>query len=133
MASTHISSSKGNAAAGAIAPGRFLLEIHVIRQTNGAGQSAPPAPAGDSSNDNDGDDLDLIRLPEVMRRTGLCRAMIYRLMGKKAFPSSVPITLRATGWVRGEIKRWNVDRIRARDSASRTPVGQRATEARHAR
>jgi len=52
----------------------------------------------------------LMRLPEVCRTTGLCRAMIYRLQSQRRFPRSVKITKHAVGWIEYEIQGWLTER-----------------------
>ena len=52
----------------------------------------------------------LMRLPEVCRATGLCRAMIYRLQSQRRFPRSVRITDHAVGWIEYEIQGWLTER-----------------------
>jgi prophage regulatory protein len=41
----------------------------------------------------------VLRLREVMDKTGLCRTTIYERMAARAFPKSFPITERAVGWL----------------------------------
>ncbi|KIS45348.1 MULTISPECIES: helix-turn-helix transcriptional regulator [Kosakonia] len=53
----------------------------------------------------------LIRLPEVQRRTGYSKAWIYRLMCQKRFPTSVKIGTRAIAFVESEIDEWINTRI----------------------
>ncbi|MYC89167.1 MAG: AlpA family transcriptional regulator [Gemmatimonadales bacterium] len=53
----------------------------------------------------------LLRLPEVMARTGLSRATIYALMAEGRFPRQVRIGARAVGWVEAEIEAWIQERI----------------------
>ncbi len=48
----------------------------------------------------------LIRLPEVMRRTGLSRTTIYRLMKAGTFPKPVPLGARLNLWSAAEIEAW---------------------------
>ncbi|MBN8108851.1 AlpA family transcriptional regulator [Vibrio vulnificus] len=48
----------------------------------------------------------LIRLKEVIYRTGLSRSSIYKLMGEGKFPVNVPLGERATCWVDSEISSW---------------------------
>lgn len=48
----------------------------------------------------------LIRLPEVQRRTGYSKAWIYRLISQKRFPDSVKIGVRAIAFVESEIDEW---------------------------
>jgi prophage regulatory protein len=62
----------------------------------------------------------LLRLPEVIRRTGWNATEIYH--GMKAdpaeFPASVPIGKRTVGWVEQEIDNWIAARIKERDAQS---------------
>lgn len=53
----------------------------------------------------------LIKLPEVMRRTGCGKAWIYRLIQQKRFPASVKIGSRAIAFVESEIDEWINQRI----------------------
>ncbi|GGE81846.1 helix-turn-helix transcriptional regulator [Sphingomonas prati] len=46
---------------------------------------------------------EILRLPEVKRRTGLSRTAIYRLMGEGIFSGHQKIGLRAVGWKRSVI------------------------------
>jgi prophage regulatory protein len=55
------------------------------------------------------DQLRLIRLPEVMERTGLARPTIYRAASRGQFPKPVKFGS-ATSWVAQEVDSW----IRAR-------------------
>lgn len=54
-----------------------------------------------------------LRMPSVMRMTGLGRSTIYRLVADHQFPSPVRLGPRAVGWRRADIDRWSVDRPRA--------------------
>lgn len=53
----------------------------------------------------------LIRLPEVQRRTGYSKAWIYRLIKENAFPKSVKIGFRSIAFVESEIDEWINQRI----------------------
>ncbi|EFA8815120.1 MULTISPECIES: helix-turn-helix transcriptional regulator [Enterobacteriaceae] len=48
----------------------------------------------------------LIRLTEVMNRTGYCKAWIYRLIKDGKFPAPVKIGTRAVAFVESEIDAW---------------------------
>ena len=48
----------------------------------------------------------IIRLPEVLRITGLSRASIYRLVRSGTFPPSVKLTARTIGWYSTDIETW---------------------------
>lgn len=58
----------------------------------------------------------LLRLPEVKKRTGLSRSAIYDRMAKGTFPQSVKIGERAVGWLESDIQQFIDDCIAKRDS-----------------
>lgn len=53
----------------------------------------------------------LIRLSEVIRRTGYSRAWLYRLMSQGNFPTSIKIGSRSIAFVESEIDEWINQRI----------------------
>jgi prophage regulatory protein len=53
----------------------------------------------------------LIRLPQVLQRTGLSRATLYRLAKTGDFPRPVKIGLRASAWRSREINEWVATRV----------------------
>jgi prophage regulatory protein len=55
----------------------------------------------------------MLRLREVLRRTGLSRSTIYAYIAAKEFPSPIPLGPRAVGWVEDEVNAWIEERIRA--------------------
>ena len=55
----------------------------------------------------------ILRLPEVIARTGLSRSSIYLRMGQNAFPPSVSLGGRAIGWVERDIDTWLEEKIAA--------------------
>ncbi|MDO8769509.1 MAG: AlpA family phage regulatory protein [Burkholderiaceae bacterium] len=48
----------------------------------------------------------LLRLPDVVRYTGLSRSSIYALQGEGKFPKSVKLSLRAVAWPQQQIQKW---------------------------
>lgn len=48
----------------------------------------------------------IIRIEEVMNRTGLSRSTIYAYIEKGKFPKRIKIGLRAVGWYESEISKW---------------------------
>ncbi|EFS1132608.1 AlpA family transcriptional regulator [Salmonella enterica] len=48
----------------------------------------------------------LIRLPEVLKRTGFGKAWIYRLISEGRFPTPVKIGVRAVAFVESEVDEW---------------------------
>ena len=69
----------------------------------------------------------LIRLPEVLSRTGYGRTTIYRKMEDGSFPRSVKLggpleapnafDCRAVAWIEDEVEQWIESRIDERDSS----------------
>jgi len=55
--------------------------------------------------------VQILRLPQVCKVTGLGRSMIYQLEAERRFPSRVRIGLRAVGWVESEVQLWLAGRI----------------------
>ena len=55
--------------------------------------------------------LQILRLPQVCKVTGLGRSMIYQLEAERKFPHRVRIGLRAVGWVESEVQAWLANRI----------------------
>jgi len=64
----------------------------------------------------------LIRCNEVVDRTGLSRATVYRLVRSGEFPSPIPLTRSTAAWIESEVQDWIDERI----AAARGPraVGQ---------
>lgn len=60
----------------------------------------------------------LLRLPEVMARTGLSRPSVYQRIKRGTFPSQISLG-RACAWVESEIDAWVTDKI----TRSRSPEG----------
>ena len=71
----------------------------------------------------------LIRLPEVINRTGYGRTSIYRKMKDGSFPKCVKLggplegsnafDSRAIAWIEYEVDQWIKSRIEERDSVNR--------------
>lgn len=61
----------------------------------------------------------LLRLPEVMLRVGLSKAVIYKRQSEGGFPSSVSIGVRSSAWLEEEVEQWIRARVSDRDHDSR--------------
>ncbi|SDT17167.1 transcriptional regulator, AlpA family [Halopseudomonas litoralis] len=48
----------------------------------------------------------IIRLKEVMHKTGLARSTVYKYMSEKRFPMTVQLSESSVGWVESEIDDW---------------------------
>ena len=62
----------------------------------------------------------ILRLPEVIKRTGLPRASLYEQIAQGAFPKPIALSLRSRGWIESEVHGWIEQRIAARGAV----VGQ---------
>ena len=51
-----------------------------------------------------------MRLPMVIRWTGLGRSTIYRLIAAQQFPPPVVLAARAVAWRLADLERWSADR-----------------------
>jgi prophage regulatory protein len=52
-----------------------------------------------------------LRMPMVLRMTGLGRSTIYRLIAKNMFPVPVRLGDRAVAWRRTDLDRWSDGRL----------------------
>lgn len=59
--------------------------------------------------------MKLIRIKDVMGRTGLGRSTIYKYMSIGEFPKSIKLGTRAVAWVESEIDAWIQHSIESRD------------------
>lgn len=55
----------------------------------------------------------LMRLPMVMRWTGLGRSTIYRLVAEHKFPAPIVLATRAVAWRRADLENWSESRPHA--------------------
>ena len=61
----------------------------------------------------------ILRLPQVRSKTGLCRSSIYQRIASGAFPKQIDLGGRAVGWVESEITEWIDKRIQERDEGGK--------------
>jgi prophage regulatory protein len=55
--------------------------------------------------------IQILRLPQVCARTGLCRSMVYQLEAAQRFPRRIKIGVRAVGWIEDEVQEWLTQRM----------------------
>ncbi|WP_217987736.1 AlpA family transcriptional regulator [Halomonas salipaludis] len=60
--------------------------------------------------------MKLIRIKDVIERTGLGRSTVYKYMNLGLFPKSVNLTSRAVAWVESEVDAWIQNSIECRDT-----------------
>jgi prophage regulatory protein len=53
----------------------------------------------------------IIRLPEVMKNTGLARSTIYKMITAKNFPVQISLGAKSVGWLESDIQNWIQDKI----------------------
>ena len=78
--------------------------------TRRADETAAPPESGSSDR--------LLRLPAVLKLTGMAKATIYRLIADRRFPRPIRITGRAVAWRERDVLEW----IRARPSTEEVSV-----------
>lgn len=59
--------------------------------------------------------MKLIRIKEVMDRTGLGRSTVYKYMNHGLFPKPIKLGTRAVAWVESEVEAWIQLGIECRD------------------
>jgi len=57
----------------------------------------------------------ILRLPQVIQKTGLCRSSIYASIAKGNFPKQLKLTKRTSGWLESEVNDWIATLIANRD------------------
>ena len=58
----------------------------------------------------------ILRIRDVLARTGVSRSSLYRFIDDGSFPRPVALGAKATGWVEAEISQWIESRIAERDT-----------------
>ena len=58
--------------------------------------------------------MHILRLEAVLKKTGLSRSMLYKLMKDGHFPLNTHIDIRSVGWVDSEVENWMENRLKMR-------------------
>ncbi|MCK7545177.1 AlpA family transcriptional regulator [Marinobacter bryozoorum] len=58
----------------------------------------------------------ILRLRDVMDKTGLARSTVYKYIEAGTFPKPIDLGGRSVGWVDEEINDWILEKISQRDS-----------------
>ena len=61
----------------------------------------------------------VLRLPEVVRRTGLSRSTLYNKIADGTFPRALHLGDRSVGWLESEIDEWVKRLVELRDKERR--------------
>ena len=56
----------------------------------------------------------ILKLKEVLNRTGLGKTTLYALICNGDFPQQIPLGLRAVGWLESEVDAWILEKIESR-------------------
>ncbi len=59
--------------------------------------------------------MKILRLKDVINKTGLARSTIYKYLDAGTFPKPIPLGGRSVGWIDSEVHEWILNRIEARD------------------
>ncbi len=59
----------------------------------------------------------VLRLPQVVERTGVSRTRIYEMMEAGRFPKPIKIGARAIAFIADEVDGWVADRMAEREAA----------------
>ncbi|HEB28946.1 MAG TPA: AlpA family transcriptional regulator [Porticoccus sp.] len=60
--------------------------------------------------------MKVLRLKDVIEKTGLARSTIYKYIDAGTFPKPIDLGARSVGWVDSEISDWILQRIGERDA-----------------
>ncbi len=50
--------------------------------------------------------MNVLRLPQVLAKTGLSRSTTYSMISEGKFPKPVKLSKRAVGWVDADVEQW---------------------------
>jgi predicted DNA-binding transcriptional regulator AlpA len=53
----------------------------------------------------------ILKMPEVIKVTGLARSTIYKLISENRFPKQIKLTSFSSGWLQSEVDSWVSERI----------------------
>ena len=53
----------------------------------------------------------ILRMPEVMKNTGLARSTIYKMIAENNFPVQISLGVKSVGWLESDIQSWIQERI----------------------
>ena len=56
----------------------------------------------------------ILKLKDVLTRTGLGKTTLYMLISNGDFPQQIPLGLRAVGWLESEVDAWILEKIESR-------------------
>ena len=84
-----------------------------------SGRADSEAPSESSIPASNTCSIHILRLTQVIERTGLKKTKIYELQSEGEFPMRVKITAHAVGWIEHEVQAWLAERV-AKNNPLRT-------------
>ena len=66
--------------------------------------------------------MNILRLPDVKKRTGLSRSQIYALIQQRKFPRQIELGMRAVGWLESDISSWIAGQVNKSNAKHGTSV-----------
>lgn len=54
--------------------------------------------------------LRIIRMPELQKKIGLCKASIYNRIAEGSFPKPISLGGRSVGWIESDLDQWIFER-----------------------
>ncbi len=97
-------------------PAETRIIKSLLKQSNSGDGDVRP---GSSTSDTSCGPIHILRLAQVIERTGLKKTKIYELQSEGQFPMRVKITAHAVGWIEHEVQAWLAGRI-AKNNPLRT-------------
>lgn len=61
----------------------------------------------------------ILRLQEVLKKTGLAKSSMYAKVAAGTFPKPIKLSLRSSGWIEHEVDAWIDERIVVRDGSAK--------------
>jgi len=96
-----------------------MNEAYVVRTPTLAGETSPAKGthgAGLESARDPRNPTRMLRLSQVVERTGLGKTTLYELQKVRRFPRSVHMTAHSVRWIEAEVETWLMQQARARIS-----------------
>jgi prophage regulatory protein len=60
----------------------------------------------------------ILRMAEAIKRTGLCRSLVYSKMADGSFPQKIDLSTRSIGFLESEVDSWILARVAERDAVA---------------
>jgi len=70
----------------------------------------------------------ILRVRQVIARTGLPLSSLYQMVHDGEFPKPVPLARRSVGWVLSEVDSWIAQRIASREAEPRRQLRRRRAQ-----